>query len=85
MIIIRNSARCRKCGDEIESTYRHDYVRCSCGAIAVDGGQAYIRRTFTDIDDIIETSVLEEENSIKVQLLNAKDNPNELYPSDVEA
>ena len=73
MTIVRNSARCRKCGDEIESTYRHDFVTCSCGAISVDGGRSYIRRAFKDEADIIETSVFKE-----------KENPNELYPSDVE-
>ena len=42
-IIFRNSARCKKCGDEIESKHRHDYVTCKCGAIFVDGGKAYRR------------------------------------------
>lgn len=44
MAILRNSARCRKCKDEIESKHRHDFVWCKCGAIAVDGGKAYLRR-----------------------------------------
>jgi hypothetical protein len=39
-----NMARCRKCGDLIESKHRHDFVRCKCGAIAVDGGRDYLRR-----------------------------------------
>ena len=29
-MIIRNAIRCNICGDEIESTYRHDYVECKC-------------------------------------------------------
>jgi len=41
---IKNDARCRKCGDEIESKSRHDFVTCKCGAISVDGGQDYMRR-----------------------------------------
>lgn len=40
----RNRARCRKCGDVIESVHRHDLQWCSCEAIAVDGGAAYHRR-----------------------------------------
>lgn len=40
----RNSARCLRCGDEIESTDRHELVSCSCGAFFVDGGRAYLRR-----------------------------------------
>lgn len=36
-----NMARCRKCGDVIESQHRHDFVKCQCGAIFVDGGHEY--------------------------------------------
>lgn len=48
MKIIRNSARCFSCGDEIVSRHRHDYVTCTCGALAVDGGTSYLRRIFVD-------------------------------------
>lgn len=41
--ILRNSAKCLHCGDEITSLYRHDYVTCVCRAIFVDGGNEYIR------------------------------------------
>lgn len=44
MAIIHNRAKCRKCGDVIESMHRHDFKSCVCGAIFVDGGKAYIRR-----------------------------------------
>jgi len=53
--MIRNRARCRKCGDIIESKDRHDFVRCKCGAIAVDGGQDYQRRV-GNLEDIEELS-----------------------------
>jgi len=39
----RNAAQCAKCGDVVESRYRHDFVKCSCGAIFVDGGLDYGR------------------------------------------
>ena len=42
--IIHNRIRCLKCGDIIESKTVHDYVECSCGACAVDGGHDYLRR-----------------------------------------
>ena len=48
MKIIKNAIRCKRCGDEIESTYRHQYVMCRCGACAVDGGHDYLRRGFTE-------------------------------------
>lgn len=43
--IIRNAAKCKLCGGIAESKHRHDYVSCRCGAIAVDGGLDYLRRT----------------------------------------
>jgi hypothetical protein len=51
-----NAAECRKCGDYIRSTHRHDYVTCKCGAISVDGGTDYLKRSATDYGDIIERS-----------------------------
>ena len=35
--------RCTACGDTIQSMYRHDFVKCSCGETFVDGGDAYLR------------------------------------------
>lgn len=45
MSIKRNAARCRRCGDEIESTHTHDFRWCRCRAIAVDGGRSYLKRS----------------------------------------
>jgi hypothetical protein len=56
--IIRNSARCKKCKDEIESVHRHDFVTCKCGAISVDGGKAYLRRA-GDLGAYKDTSLVE--------------------------
>jgi len=61
MRIVRNSAKCRKCGDEIESRSVHDFVYCSCGAIFVDGGREYLRRGGASLDDIEDTSIEVEE------------------------
>lgn len=41
--LIRNAARCLQCGAVIVSKHTHDYVECSCGNIAVDGGPSYAR------------------------------------------
>jgi hypothetical protein len=35
--------KCLKCGEIIESTYRHHFKECSCGNICVDGGKDYLR------------------------------------------
>lgn len=42
--ILRNSARCLRCKEEIESKHVHDFRYCKCKAIFVDGGKEYIRR-----------------------------------------
>ena len=42
--ILINKIQCNKCGEVIESTSRHDFKFCKCGAVAVDGGKDYLRR-----------------------------------------
>jgi hypothetical protein len=44
--VIRNSAMCLLCGEEIVSVHPHDFRMCRCGNISVDGGHAYARRVF---------------------------------------
>lgn len=58
--ITRNSARCKRCGDDIESKSRHDLTWCKCKAIFVDGGDSYLRRG-GDLDAIEDTSTYEEQ------------------------
>lgn len=58
--IIKNAAKCLKCGDIIESTHRHDFKFCSCGSIFVDGGKEYLRRG-GELNDIEDMSEYEEE------------------------
>lgn len=55
-MILRNRARCKKCNAIIESKHRHDYVACPCGAIAVDGGRAYLKRVgnHEDVEELSE-------------------------------
>lgn len=47
-MIIKNCIKCKSCGDVIISTHRHDFKRCSCGRVAVDGGHDYLKRSFTN-------------------------------------
>jgi tRNA(Ile2) C34 agmatinyltransferase TiaS len=60
-VVVRNRARCELCGDEIESIGRHDFIRCNCGSLAVDGGREYLRRvgnlapgTWTELSETYE-------------------------------
>jgi predicted phosphodiesterase len=58
--IITNKIRCKKCGDIIESKTRHDFRTCSCGAVAVDGGCDYLKRTgnYEDWEELSEVEQL---------------------------
>ena len=60
-VVVVNKAQCRQCGDIIESTHRHDFKSCKCGAIIVDGGRDYLKRMAKDLDNIIELSETYEE------------------------
>ena len=42
--LIRNRARCKRCGDIIESFSRKDIKTCRCGSLKVAGGLEAIRR-----------------------------------------
>ena len=62
-MILSNKIRCKHCGDVIESTKIHDFVWCSCGSCAVDGGYSYIKRAFCSEnpdDDFEELSEIKE-------------------------
>ena len=48
MTIVRNSARCLGCDTEIVSAHVHDFVTCNCGALSVDGGNHYLKRSFDE-------------------------------------
>lgn len=37
---MKNRAKCKLCGDIIESYHSTDFVPCKCGHISVDGGSA---------------------------------------------
>lgn len=63
--VIVNKIRCKKCGDIIESKSKHDFKSCKCGAVAIDGGTDYLRRTFKDSPkDFEELSVCEDVSDV---------------------
>lgn len=59
--IITNKAQCALCLDIIESKHTHNFRRCKCGEIFVDGGKSYLRRGASSINSIIELSETYEE------------------------
>jgi len=60
-VVVTNKAQCRLCGDVIESKSGHDFRRCKCGEIFVDGGKNYLRRGASSLDNFIELSETYEE------------------------
>lgn len=61
--LIRNAIKCNLCGDVIESTHRHDFKRCKCGTVFIDGGLDYSRRGYKNSrDDYIDLCEWEEED-----------------------
>ena len=69
MKIIRNRAKCKLCGDIIESEYRHDFVPCKCGEIFVDGGHDYIRCGANDLRNIIDMSEVVDEDTRELEVV----------------
>ncbi len=62
--IIKNAIKCNHCGDIIVSTDRNEFVHCSCGCCAVDGGKDYLRRVcINSSDDFTEMSEFEDEEN----------------------
>lgn len=44
--------KCILCGNIIESTSTHDFVRCSCGTVFIDGGDDYLHLGAKDKDAV---------------------------------
>ncbi|GEM_PF-540362 len=70
-IIVRNSALCLDCGDEIVSEYGHHFVYCSCGQVAVDGGLEYPRRVYKQDGRWVDTSILADQPPAEYQVLES--------------
>lgn len=45
--------QCTHCEDVIQSKHRHNLVRCRCGRIFIDGGDAYTRIGFKELGDYV--------------------------------
>lgn len=59
-IIKVNKIKCKKCGNIIESKTTNDLKRCSCGAVAVDGGKECLKRIGND-EEYEELPIMTEE------------------------
>ena len=57
MTIVLNAIQCVRCEEVIRSTHRHDFRRCKCGRVAVDGGHDYLKRLFKEEGDFLDLSI----------------------------
>lgn len=62
--ILRNSARCLNCWEEVHSESQHDFVVCKCRNVAVDGGRRYLKRSVRDAKDYQDTSIIVGEEDV---------------------
>lgn len=60
--IIKNIVKCKNCGDVLESKDVHDFKKCICGRVAIDGGTDYLKRVSKSPDDYIELSIIKNIN-----------------------
>lgn len=65
--LVANKAQCLLCGDVIESLHRHDFVKCSCGNLSVDGGLDYCRRLYTDYSKVLDGCVYSDDPFVIVR------------------
>jgi hypothetical protein len=57
LIIKRNSAWCSRCNIEVVSRHVHDFRRCPCLNVSVDGGLHYLNHGWVDREYYTNTSV----------------------------
>lgn len=60
-VLKENKAQCLSCGDIIVSKSVHDFVRCSCKKLFVDGGLEYARRGYQKPEEWVDLSTYEDE------------------------
>jgi len=70
---MKNRAKCKLCGDVIESFHRYDFVACKCGEISVDGGDVYYKCAAKDWKNFLRVD--DEGNEILVRIGGNEEEP----------
>lgn len=63
---MRNRAKCKVCGEIIESFHEHDYIKCKCGEISISGGTVRYRAFANDWGNFVRVNDQDQEVAIKV-------------------
>lgn len=82
---MRNRAKCKLCGDLLESFHRHDYVQCKYKAIAIDGGTDYCRCFAVDWNNFIRIDDEDKEIIPEIIEKDAEEKKKEEGISEMEA
>ena len=59
-MILRNSAKCHNCNDEIVSEYIGEYKQCKCGNVSIYGGRLELHHSYKDEKLYENTSITTE-------------------------
>jgi hypothetical protein len=59
-----NKAKCKLCGDIIESLHKNDLIKCSCGEIAIAGGEYELLSFANDYANFLRIDEFGEEKSV---------------------
>jgi hypothetical protein len=65
---MRNRAKCRLCGDILESFHEHDRVECSCGEIAISGGTVRYELAYRNLDNFLRLDDNDQETPVKSEI-----------------
>ena len=72
---MRNRAKCKLCGEIIESFHRYDYVSCRCGEISVTGGLDAYECSSKDWGNFLR---VDDEGNTIVPVIKSPDDPLEV-------
>jgi len=67
---MRNRAKCKLCGDILESFHEHDYVCCKCGEISICGGNVKLECSAKDWTNFLR---VDDQNHVIVPKVVQKD------------
>lgn len=71
----RNRAKCKKCGDILESFHMDDYVKCSCNEISISGGTDRYYCAANDWNNFIRLD--DDDTEITVVVVEEKEKSND--------
>lgn len=70
---MRNRAKCKLCGDVLESYHQHDLVSCKCGEISISGGNYEFLCSAKDFNNFLRID--DKDNTVSVKVVSKEDEP----------